>query len=146
MEIRKAQQEEFAQIVAFYQQRISNYSIGKDDLIFLAIQCGTIHGVVRLVEEEGVLVLRGMEVAAGSQRTGIGTALLHRVVLEIGIRECYCIPFSHLTNFYGQAGFQELYAEQAPNFLKQRLKRYVGESHRCTIMCRPGAVQINDQF
>jgi len=76
---------------------------------------------VRLASEDGVLVLRTMVVAEGSQRRGIGARLLQRASRAIGDRESYCIARSYLESFYGRAGFRPITAEALPLHLRVRL-------------------------
>lgn len=92
-------------------------------------------GVVRLANENGLLVLRGMSVKKEVQRQGIGLRLLVAVEEYLGDRECWCIPYSHLRDFYMAAGFVEWPQASTPDFLVARLKEYV-ESGREVILMR----------
>ena len=91
---------------------------------WLAESTGQIVGIVRVAEEEGTLVLRGMRVAPAFQRRQIGTRLLQNIAGWLGQRECYCIPYRHLSGFYGQIGFVETDGGSAPEFLGERLADY----------------------
>jgi GNAT superfamily N-acetyltransferase len=68
--------EDFERVAAFYRDNDYRPSVSPADIFILAERDGVLCGVARLCEEEGVLVLRGMRVAAGVQRQGIGTRLL----------------------------------------------------------------------
>lgn len=81
-------------------------------------------GVVRLVEEQGVLVLRGMYVLADLRGHGIGRELLRRAVDAIGERVCYCLPYAHLLPFYGERGFSPEPSGVGPPHLLSRLAEY----------------------
>ena len=43
---------------------------------------------------------------------------------ENNISETFCLPYSHLLNFYAQIGFVSITEEQTPPFLQERLKIY----------------------
>ena len=44
--------------------------------------------------------------------------------VEIGPRECWCIPYTSLARLYAQAGFEETHNDTEPGFLLERLARY----------------------
>jgi N-acetylglutamate synthase-like GNAT family acetyltransferase len=134
--IRKSGAEDFPAIRRFYEGSLPGYGVSASDTYFIAEDCGQIRGVVRLTLENGVRVLRGMQVAPGYQKTGIGTALLHHVDSEIGGFECYCIPYAHLERFYGKIEFVRIDEESAPHFLRERLKSYL-ETSDSVILHRP---------
>jgi predicted N-acetyltransferase YhbS len=94
------------------------------DVVFVERRGDDVVGAVRLCREEGVLVLRGMYVSGDLRGTGIGTRMLEAVSGEIGDRECWCVPFNGLSDFYSRAGFSEYTSGDAPAFLLERLKRY----------------------
>jgi predicted N-acetyltransferase YhbS len=95
-----------------------------EDRVFVAIDGEAWVGIVRLVEEHGVTVLRGMRVLETHQRRGVGRALLRVTCQALDGQPCFCLPFAHLTGFYGQAGFREIDAADAPSFLAARLADY----------------------
>ena len=107
----------------FYKTR--NY-VGADsgDIVMAAIDQGNIVGAVRLCTENGVLVLRGMQIADNWQRQGVGTAMLRKLDESIGERECFGIPYPHLEKFYGQIGFQFIDIADAPAHLQARIQEY----------------------
>jgi GNAT superfamily N-acetyltransferase len=122
--IRTAEGRDLEGIRAFY--RAADYAgdVGTDDRVLLAHERDRLVGVVRLVLENGIIVLRGMRVLPEFQRSGIGTLLLEGVSRALGPEECYCIPYEHLLDFYGRIGFQNLDPVAAPQFLAERLKEY----------------------
>ncbi len=81
-------------------------------------------GVVRVAPEHGTLVLRGMQVAAPWRGRGIGKQLLQVVATWLGERQCYCVPYAHLTQFYGQIGFADEASVGVPEFLASRVDDY----------------------
>lgn len=136
---RKAHPEEFEQVTAFYRDNDYEPAISPSDIIVVAENNGALCGAVRLCEEHGNLVLRGMRVCMGMRRQGIGTHLLQAVESIIGKRECFCIPHRHLRAFYGRIGFVEIEATGAPLFLRDRCAEYERiHDLDVIIMRRPG--------
>jgi N-acetylglutamate synthase-like GNAT family acetyltransferase len=137
MIIRKASQSDARAIGELYASLSPNIRI-EEEIQVIAEEDGTAIGIVRLVEEEGALVLRGMNVREDYQRQGIGTQMLVEVEKHIGERECYCLPFPYLENFYGMIGFEKIGVDQVPKFLAQRLERYISMGMDMILMRRPG--------
>jgi N-acetylglutamate synthase-like GNAT family acetyltransferase len=121
----------------FYEGWHYRGEVRADDLVLIAEHDGAIIGVVRLALEHGTTVLRGMRVQAGFQRQGIGTRLLVSASAEL-TGPCYCIPYAHLTGFYGQIGFRVLDPASAPDFLAERLAAYRAraDGHEYLVMYR----------
>ena len=115
--------------------------IAPDDTIWLAEDAGNVVGIVRIAREFGTLVLRGMRIAPGWQRRGIGRRMLTSLDAWLGERECYCIPYAHLGKFYGQIGFEIIEVDSAPRFLRDRIDEYRRASLEVMVMVRnkPGA-------
>ena len=133
--IQQTPKNRYQETAAFYQQVGYGIKLHDDDTVLEARDGDKLVGVVRLAEENGALVLRGMYVDQDSQRRGVGTMMLEAAGREIGMRECWCIPFDHLRSFYSQIGFRECGREAAPKFLQQRLDDY-RESGRNVIIMR----------
>jgi N-acetylglutamate synthase-like GNAT family acetyltransferase len=127
MVTRRAHRDEIQRIVAFYRSFDYTPSIGPEDVLVIAELDDSLCGVVRLCQEQGVLVLRGMRVRQDVRRQGIGTRLLQAAKPLIGEQECFCIPHRTLCEFYGRIGFVAIAASQAPGFLQERLARYRAE-------------------
>jgi hypothetical protein len=70
------------------------------------------------------------------QRRGVGMQLLGAFVAGLSGMECFCIPFVHLTSFYGRGGFAVVNDAAAPIFLRERAERYRLEGHEVLIMRR----------
>lgn len=134
--IEAAKPKHFAELQTFYQSCGYMGRISPNDVVFAARENGAVVGTVRLVEESGVLVLRGMYVASNRQHRGIGRRLLAAIERAIGGRECFCIPFSHLENFYGKIGFVKIKESRAPIHLQARLKEYRALSKKIIILRR----------
>jgi hypothetical protein len=63
--------------------------------------------------------------------------MLRIVAAWLGKHECYCVPYAHLVDFYGQIGFVEMTPAAAPSFLASRLEEYSRRGLNVTIMVRP---------
>src|SRR4029077_12632107 len=124
IEVRRAMAEDISRALKFYAERRYGGGILPEDTVLLAEHDGELVGIVRLTAEEGVIVLRGMQVHPRFQRQGIGKKLLATVAHELDGRPCFCIPYAHLVGFYGRVGFDVLEPAKPPTFLRQRLERY----------------------
>lgn len=111
-------------------------AIRDTDLVFVARVDGQPAGVVRLCDEEGVTVLRGMRVLPPYQRQGVGRQLLQACLPALDTRTSYCIPYSHLVQFYSAVGFAVVQPEEVPVFLAERLATYRREGKDVLLMKR----------
>lgn len=123
-------------IRAFYEKWDYKGTLGHDDTIWIAEAVAEPIGVVRVVSENGVLVLRGMRVALQWQRKGIGRQMLSTVAAWLANRDCYCVPYVHLVGFYGCIGFVEVDPSLAPSFLAERVGSYRSRGLDVTLMLR----------
>jgi len=125
--IAKASEERFAKIAEFYESQGARGRPSPGDRIFIAEDEGRLLGAVRLCQEEGILVLRTMRVAASHQRQGIGSRLLRALVRELAGQDCYLLGYAHLEGLYGLEGFAKIEAATLPPHLQERLKLYLAE-------------------
>lgn len=98
--------------------------IALDDHVFAARLGERLVGLVRLVEEHGVLVLRGMRVTGSYRRKGVGKMLLRSLVPYLDRHDVYGLPNAHLVTFYGEIGFEVVHPGNLPALLQERLQRY----------------------
>ncbi len=147
IEIRHATAEDISRVLHFYAERRYGGGIRPEDSVLLAEHDGELVGIVRLTAEEGVVVLRGMQVHPRFQRQGIGKRLLATVAQELDGRGCFCIPYAHLVGFYGGIGFRAIEPAKAPTFLRLRLERYQdrGDGNEYLIMRREGVQEASSQ-
>lgn len=122
--ITKANESNINTVRQFYKDVGYSPTISDSEFILIAFVSNKIVGAVRLCDENGAMVLRGMFVDKEWQRKGIGTALLRKLDKIIGGKECFCLPHDYLEGFYGQIGFEKIGAEHTPPHLKKRLKEY----------------------
>jgi GNAT superfamily N-acetyltransferase len=147
IEVRRAMAEDISRVVNFYAERRYGGGIRPEDSVLLAEHDSELVGIVRLTAEEGVVVLRGMQVHPRFQRQGIGKRLLATVAQELDGRSCFCIPYAQLVGFYGGIGFRAIEPAKAPTFLRLRLKRYQdrGDGNEYLIMRRERVQETSSQ-
>ncbi|HEV3051784.1 MAG TPA: GNAT family N-acetyltransferase [Longimicrobium sp.] len=135
--IRVAAPEEHRRAAQAYEAWGYRGGVRPEDAVYVAEADGELVGVVRRTVEEGVTMLRGMQVAPEWRRRGIGMRLLQGFVADLGGRECWCIPYTHLTGFYGMEGYETVPDAEAPAFLQARLAEYRARGLSVLIMRRP---------
>jgi GNAT superfamily N-acetyltransferase len=135
--IRTARPDEHARAREAYEAWGYGGGVQPDDVVYLAEAGGELVGLVRRTREQGVTMLRGMQVARDWRGRGVGARLLEAFVAELGAEPCYCIPYTHLAGFYGAAGFTELPEESAPPFLRYRIAGYRTRGLSVLLMWRP---------
>ena len=124
MDIHSAKAQEIDNLATFYRTTDYGGSVAPEDRVIYATEEERIIAAGRLSEEEGVFVLRGMRVLKEYRGRGVGSAILDFLVSEGGGRDCYCIPYSYLRDFYAAKGFDEIRPSDAPKFLCDRIKNY----------------------
>lgn len=135
----RAEAADRASVLRLYRAVGYEGGLHEHDRVFVVRDAGDVVAAVRLCEEQGVLVLRGMYVAEAQRGKGIGKRLLARVAREIGPVECWCVPYRDLVEFYGREGFREAERSSVPRFLEARRRRYERNGAPVTVMCRPPA-------
>jgi len=136
IEITVAREVELAEVAAFYQQAGYDGAAGASDTILLARVDSQLAGVVRLCPEQGVTVLRGMEVRSEYQQRGIGSQLLRACVPFLDARPSFCLPYSHLVSFYSAVSFEVAQPSELPSFLAARLALYLAQGRDVLAMRR----------
>lgn len=136
IDISTADRSEQAALQALYHCWGYGGQIDPADEVYVARDGDHIVGLVRRTFEHGVTLLRGMQIRADRRRLGIGSRMLERFVADLAGRECYCLPYTHLTGFYGQVGFGVVDAPDAPVFIAERLAAYRSEGRNVLIMRR----------
>lgn len=138
--VRRADPMDWPRSEAFCRERGYRGFLSPEAAVVMAERGLDVVGLGRVQLDHGVLVLRGMGVDSGLRRRGIGTRLLELLIAEIGARRCYCIPYAHLREFYGRAGFADLALDSAPHVLRDRILEYRKAGHDVILMWRPGGV------
>lgn len=115
---------DLAGVAALYAAAGYGAPVDPADTVVTAKLIGRVVGVVRLCPEEGVTVLRGMQVAPAFQRQGLGARLLAACAPHLAGRQVFCLPYAHLAGFYAAAGFETVDEHALPAFLASRLAGY----------------------
>jgi predicted N-acetyltransferase YhbS len=123
-------------IAGFYRRAGYGGGVCADDITLVATTEEGIVGVVRLCQEAGVTVLRGMQVDPAFQRQGIGRMLLRHCLPHLEGGVAYCLPYVHLAAFYGDAGFVPAPPAMLPPFLAERLAGYLRKGQGVIAMRR----------
>ncbi len=139
VEVRAASALDRERVAAFLREQGYPHLIDEQDRHFIAERERQVIAAVRLSRAQSALVLRGMRVRKDCQRQGVGRRLLALVAREIDAEPCYCLPYSWLVSFYGEAGFSRISAEEAPAFLAARYARYVAGGQDVIVMRRSSA-------
>jgi predicted N-acetyltransferase YhbS len=137
MKIELAETADLACVQSFYLRAGYSGGASPGDTVLMARTDQSIVAAVRLCAEDNTLVLRGMYVAVEMQGLGIGTRLLEATSAAVGSRECWCIPYNHLMDFYSRIGFRVCESEAIPLFLAERWKRYTASGRDVVVMKRP---------
>lgn len=137
VEIKKLAKQDFAKAQEFYRSMDYTQDLDEANLFYAAFYQDKIVGQVRLVRENGILLLRGMQVKGEFQFLGIGTRLIQMLEKDIGNEICYCIPYGWLEKFYSQIGFQIVDDFMAvPQWLSERFEKYLEQNQEFVLMRR----------
>jgi len=135
-EIAVAAMPEIAEVAALYADCGYGGGVGEVDTTLVARVNGRLVGAVRLCPQDGVVVLRGMQVHHAFQRQGIGSQLLLACIPFLNTGASFCLPFAHLVSFYRVAGFRVAPPAQLPTFLVARLSSYLARGQDVLAMQR----------
>ncbi|HDY65206.1 MAG TPA: N-acetyltransferase [Phycisphaerae bacterium] len=122
--VRQATEDDLPDVLAVYEECGYKGGVESTDTVFVAIMDGQCVGAVRLCQQHGLFVMRGMMIRKAFQRRGVGRALLATAIEWLGNSGCYCLPYQHLRSFYEKAGFKEVVLHDLPHFLIKRLNEY----------------------
>jgi predicted N-acetyltransferase YhbS len=122
--IRWATPEDVPAALRSYARNGYSGGIAEGDVVLVAERDGDVVGVVRLVEEDGHLLLRGMFLDEAERGRGLGGRMLGRLSDAIGERACWLVCGRHLARFYGQVGFRPAPEGESPPHLRERAARY----------------------
>jgi GNAT superfamily N-acetyltransferase len=143
MEISEAARSELGDVANLYAEAGYGAAIDPADTVIVAKIRGELVGAVRLCTEEGVTVLRGMQIRGAFQRQGIGSRLLAACRPFLETRQAFCLPYAHLVTFYAAAGFEVAAATALPGFLMRRQHAYNAQGKNVVAMRRdrpPGSM------
>ena len=138
-QIRITRPDEHGRVLSVYAAAGYRRTIDRADTVWLAESTDEVVGIVRVSAEQGTLVLRGMRIAEHARRQRLGTRMLEAIAEWLGDRECYCVPYPHLVEFYGQIGFAVVEPVDAPTFLAERVDEYRRSGQEAILMRRTTA-------
>jgi predicted N-acetyltransferase YhbS len=136
--IRLFDREDLTAVLEFYSEQQYSGGLNPSDRLIIAEEEDKIIGVLRLCEEQGHLLLRGMRVRHDMRRQGIGKRMLDLADTVIGERTCYALAYPHLLPFYGRIGFAPVDLSQGPVFLKSRWANYLERGVETVLIKRSG--------
>lgn len=123
--IREGSAADIGRVKAFYTSLRRSPDAAPDDFILLAEDDdGKVVAAVRLCHESGYLILRGMLIAHGYRRQGLGKRMLRVLEPHMRDQDCFCLPYAHLEAFYGTVGFEQVADADLPDFFRARLAKY----------------------
>jgi len=134
--IRVAIPAEYELLTELYHRWGYRAGIAQSDVVYVAEHAGQPVGLVRRTFENDVTMLRGMQIDPAYRRQGLGSRLLDAFVADVRDQQSFCIPFDHLTEFYGRGGFRIIAEDAAPRFLAERLDHYRREGYNVLLMRR----------
>lgn len=122
--IEKAKSDDLEKVREFYRSRNYSQAISSECTIVVARIREEIIGVVRICSENGILVLRGMQIKPEFQRQSVGSRMLGEIRKILEDQDCFAIPYGHLEKFYGQIGFKKIDVQKVPDFLQKQIVKY----------------------
>ena len=141
--IRWATPEDVPAALRSYTRNGYSGGIAAGDRVLVAERDGDVVGVVRLVEEDGHLLLRGMFLDDAERGRGLGGRMLGRLPEAIGERACWLVCGRHLARFYGRIGFRPAPEGEAPPHLRERAARYARD-HGPQVVLRRHRLPVSD--
>jgi N-acetylglutamate synthase-like GNAT family acetyltransferase len=135
-EVTVASMSELPAVAAFYATCGYGGGASQADTVLVSRISNQLVGVVRLCPQEGIVVLRGMQVHPAFRRQGIGSRLLSACIPSLNAGRTFCLPYTHLVSFYGGAGFSVVEPSELPAFLAARLSSYLARGEQVLGMCR----------
>jgi len=136
MYIIKAPEDLKTQVKQFYSNMGYGGGWSENEQAYCFLVDNTVKGCVKIEKIQGVCMLRGMYLEKSLQRNGVGTSLIKHIEPELNEATSYCLPFAHLSEFYGQVGFKKVSSDSLPDFLVARFKKYQEMGHNIIAMKR----------
>lgn len=134
-DVRWATPDDLAGALACYERNGYGGGIAPGDRPLVAVRGGHVVGCVRLVEEHGLQILRGLFIDEAERGQGLGGEMLD-VLCDAMARVCWLICGAHLVGFYAVAGFRVVLPEDAPTLLAERAAGYAMRHGEQAIMRR----------
>jgi len=136
MHIVEAPQELKIQVNQFYRNMGYHSGWSENEQAYCFLVDNAVKGCVKVERIHGICMLRGMYLEKNSQGKGLGTLLIKHIEPALNEATSYCLPFVHLSEFYGQVGFEKISSESLPDFLITRFNKYQEMGHKVIAMKR----------
>ncbi len=106
------------------------------DYVYYVLDNKNVVGVVRIAQEYGIYVLRGMQVLPTMRGKQFGSKLLAYLdsQIEPSSLPIFCLPHDHLSSFYARIGFKPVPCSCAPDFLIERIQNYSKCKFKITLL------------
>lgn len=140
LKIFEADTSHLADLNKFYIKQGYHSDWSDSERAFITIHDNQIVGAVKVESNNGVSILRGMYLGKEFQGGGLGTAFIKHIEPILDETVSYCMPFSHLADFYGKIGFKIVSPESYPAFLADRYNDYESKGYQIIAMCRENAI------
>ena len=132
-QVRRLLPEQHSALAQFYKRNQYKGKVKESDKIWVLTQIdGHVVAAVRLCQQAGFTMLRGVWVERGVRAKGLGSQLLRHLQSSGELHGCYCFPYLHLERFYAKHGFQRV--EQVPVALQPIFERYNRKSAQVLLM------------
>lgn len=135
--VRWAEESDIPAALECYARNGYGGGIRAGELVLVAERNERVVGVVRLVNEEGQRVLRGMFLDAAERGRGLGSRMLRTLAERIGPGPCWLVCGPHLVEFYGRAGFLPTAEPEVPAHLRARAIGYARDHGPQAVLRRP---------
>lgn len=136
MEIFEAKEKVRKSLNDFYLEQGYHSNWSHVEKAFIATHKGKIIGSVKVENLNGISILRGMYISSDFQSKKLGTKLIKFIEPTLNKTVSYCMPFSHLKNFYAQIGFRKVCLNIYPEYLRQRYLGYENDGYIIIPMVR----------
>ena len=146
IEVRRAIAEDISRVLKFYAERRYGGGIRPEDAVLLAEHDGELAGIGRLTTEEGVVVLRGMQVHPRFQRPGKREKTPGGCGPRAGWQRLLLHPVCASRQFLWRNRIPRDGTAKAPTFLRLRLEKYrdCGDGNDYLIMRREGIQEASN--
>jgi hypothetical protein len=134
--VRPAFPDERDRVNGFYASEGRSTRVEDGERWVIALESEEVVGVLRVCTEDGHRVLRTVQITESRRRQGIGRRMLDCVEPLLGPGPSFCLPYTHLTEFYGRIGFVRIPDSEAPPHLQIRLDGYRARSQDMIAMRR----------
>jgi len=136
MKIVEASENLKTQINTFYKSVGYHSDWSSTERAFCSLINNEVIGAVKVESRHGVSILRGMYLAEPIRNKGYGSKFIQFIEPILNKTTSFCMPFTHLEQFYAQVGFKKIQMQQLPLFLQKRFASYESDGYKIIAMQR----------